>query len=124
MTRKDPVTGIVNPYFSLSINMAELHDFSIDISQLKFVQQELGVEVYPTPKYHAKIVGEGIEYIWALAKGRYCSKPLKLKKGKAQFKNLVNKVTSREILNTQQIRKVSDRYQAYIQAYYFLDRTD
>ena len=80
MTGKDPVAVIVNPYFFLSVKMAEPDDFSRDISQIQFVGQELGVDVYPTSKYYADIVGEGIVYSWNLSKGRYHSNPLKRKK--------------------------------------------
>ena len=45
MTEKDPVTGIVNPAFSLSIKMSELDDFEREISQLQSVGHELDFEV-------------------------------------------------------------------------------
>ena len=61
MTWKKSATGIVNLDFYLPIKMADLDDFSTDISWLQFIGQELGVEVYPTPKYHDEIAGKRIE---------------------------------------------------------------
>ena len=48
---------------------------------------------------------------------------VKLKKDKAHFKKLVVKVTSREFLSSQKIRKVSARAWAYIKSYYILEST-
>ena len=81
------MTRIVNISFSLYVNMDDINNFASEISHIKFFVQELGVKVYPTPQYHSKIAEDEIEYIWSLYKEIYCSKPLKLKKGKAQFKN-------------------------------------
>ena len=65
-----------------------------------------------------------VEYSWGLARGIYFSKLLKMNKGKSQFKYLVDKVTSKEFLNTQKIRKVSAQARAYIQSVFSLDSTD
>ena len=40
------------------------------------------VEVIMTPKCHAKLAGEGVEYMWACSKGAYRNLALKDKKGK------------------------------------------
>jgi hypothetical protein len=66
------------------------------------------------------LAGEGVEYSWGITKGLYRRKPLLSKKGKESFSKLVCEVTSRYILKTATIRKLSRRARAYICAYYSL----
>ena len=63
---------------------------------------------------------EGVEYSWGIAKGVYRRKPLHCKKSKELFRLLVNEVTSRDVLTTKTVRKLSRRARAYICAYYSL----
>ncbi len=46
---------------------------------MEHVGAKLGVKVLLTPKCHAEIAGEGVEYIWAFNKGAYCNLALKEK---------------------------------------------
>jgi hypothetical protein len=63
-----------------------------------------------TPKIHAELAGEGIEYSWGVTKGVYRRKPLRAKKGKESFfQALVHECTSREILSTKTVRKLLRR---------------
>ena len=80
----------------------------------------LGVSVIITPKFHAELAGEGIEYSWGVTKGVYQWKPLNSKRRKESFKALVHECTSREIFSTKTVRKLSRRARAYICAYYAL----
>jgi hypothetical protein len=107
-------------YFSLRFLMASCLDFAEELTALQHVGKELGVEVIITPKFHAELAGEGIEYSWGITKGVYRRKPLKSKKGKESFKALVDECTSRQILTTNTVRKLSRRARAYICAYYAL----
>ena len=106
--------------WSLKCLMASCLDFAQEMTALQHVGSELGVQVIITPKFHAELAGEGIEYSWGVTKGVYRRKPLVSKKGKESFKGLVHECTSREILSTKTVRKLSRRARAYISAYYSL----
>ena len=73
-----------------------------------------------TPKFHAELAREEIEYSWGVTKGVYRRKPLRAKRGKESYKALVDECTRREILSTKTVRKLSRRARAYISAYYSL----
>ena len=90
------------------------------MTALQHVGNELVVSVIITPKFHAELAGEGIEYSWGVTKGVYRRKPLQSKRSKESFKGLVQQCTSRDILTTKTVRKLSRRARAYICAYYAL----
>ena len=98
--------------------IASCLDFAEELTALQHVGKELGVSVIITPKFHAEMAGEGIEYSWGVATSVYRHKPLESKKGKTSFKALVNDCTSREVLTTATVRKLSRRARSYICAYY------
>ncbi len=100
--------------------MATCLDFAEEMTALHHVGSQLGVSVIITPKFHAELAGEGVEYSWGIAKGMYRRKPLISKKSKEAFKKLVNDVTNREVLTTKTVRKLSRRARSYICAYYSL----
>jgi hypothetical protein len=106
--------------WSLKCLMASCLDFAEEMTALQHVGSQLGVSVIITPKFHAELAGEGVEYSWGITKGLYRRKPLLSKKGKESFRKLVCEVTSRDILKTATIRKLSRRARAYICAYYSL----
>jgi hypothetical protein len=108
--------------WSLRILMASCLDFAEEMTALQHVGKELGVSVIISPKFHAEMAGEGIEYSWGITKGLYRRKPLNSKRSKERFKELVHECTSRDILRTETIRKLSRRARAYICAYYSLYR--
>lgn len=88
-------------------------DFAKESTALESVGIELGVKVIITPKFHAEIAGEGIEYAWGISKGVYRRKPLAEKKGKqAKFEALVKECLSRSVLTTECTRKLSRRARA------------
>jgi hypothetical protein len=108
-------------YMSLKCLMACCLDFAeAERTALQHVGDELGAAVIITPKFHAELAGEGVEYSWGISKGVYRRKPLQSKKGKESFKRLVDECTSRDILSTNTVRKLSRRARAYICAYYSL----
>lgn len=106
--------------WSLRVLMASCLDFAEEMTALQHVGKELGVSVIISPKFHAEMAGEGIEYSWGITKGLYRRKPLNSKRSKERFKELVHECTSREILRTETVRKLSRRARAYICAYYSL----
>jgi hypothetical protein len=106
--------------WSLKYLMATCLDFAEEMTALQHVGNELGVSVLITPKFHAELAGEGIEYSWGVSKGVYRQKPLDSKKGKESFKALVHACTSRDVLTTELVRKLSRRARAYICAYFAL----
>ena len=93
--------------WSLKCLMASCLDFAEEMTALQHVGKQLGVSVIITPKFHAELAGEGVEYSWGIAKGMYRRKPLISKKSKESFKKLVHDVTNREVLTTETIRKLS-----------------
>jgi hypothetical protein len=104
--------------WSLKCLMASCLDFAEEMTAIQHVGSELGVSVVITPKLHAKLAGEGIEYSWGVTKGVYRCKPLKSKRSKESFKELVQQCTSREILTIKTVCKLSRLARAYICAYY------
>jgi hypothetical protein len=122
----DPATGNESKVlegaedWSLKCLMASCLDFAEEMTALQHVGSKLGVSVIITPKFHAELAGEGIEYSWGVTKGVYQWKPLNSKRSKESFKALVHECTSREILSTKTVRKLSRRARAYISAYYSL----
>jgi hypothetical protein len=49
--------------------MASCLNFAEELTALQHVGQQLGVSVIITPKFHAELAGEGVEYSWGIAKG-------------------------------------------------------
>jgi len=109
---------------SLLFLLSTCLDFAAEETALQHVGRKIGVLVYITPKFHAEIAGEGIEYIWGVAKGVCRRKPLEFKKqGKEKFHVLVKKcVCSVNVLHVKRVRTLSRRARAYICAYYFIER--
>ena len=106
--------------WSLRVLMASCLDFAEEMTALQHVGNELGVAVIISPKFHAELAGEGIEYSWGITKALYRRKPLHSKRSKESFKRLVLECTSRQVLRTATVRKLSRRARAYICAYYAL----
>ena len=84
--------------WSLRVLMASCLDFVEEMTAFQHVGNELGVSVIISPKFHAELAGEGIEYSWGVTKGLYRRKPLHSKRSKEAFKGLVVECTSRDIL--------------------------
>ncbi|KAG7342342.1 hypothetical protein IV203_007435 [Nitzschia inconspicua] len=82
---------------------------------------ELKVQVMFTPKFHAEMAGEGIEYSWGFAKGSYRRKPLQKKRKRSDFEDLVDECTNVETeLTKARIRRFSARARAYLCTYHYL----
>ena len=81
------LTGCI---FSLKELMKKQRDFAEETTLLQYYGNKLGVVVDRTPKCHPELAGEGIEYMWAVAKlVHYRKAPISEKRTKANFKKLV-----------------------------------
>jgi len=78
---KDPESGGIQPGTSLCGLLEECSDFRNELSTLQLLGQEIGITVDATPKYHAELASEGIEYSWGYSKGVYHHALLSNKKG-------------------------------------------
>jgi len=78
-----------------------------------------------TPKFHAELAGEGIEYCWAQAKSYYRRVPVSRKRGRDNFKLLVQECTSCpvNVLDTASVGKCASRSRAYIWTYFHIEQT-
>ena len=74
-----------------------------------------------TPKCHAELAGEGVEYVWACAKGAYRNMSLQQKKGKDNFKASVCFCLSEEVVTKVRVRKFARRARQYLMAYHAID---
>jgi hypothetical protein len=123
--RKDPITGVVHTNSSLRHLLAAK---CVDLREQETALQQLGAQlgvtvVLLTPKFHAELAGEGVEYCWAHAKLYYRRKPVSLKRGRENFKILVKDCTcTSEILTRERAQKFAARARAYICTYYHLDQ--
>ena len=64
-------------------------DFLNEEGMLQYIATKIGVTVLLTPKCHAELTGEGIEYMLACSIGAYRNLSLKEKKGKENFNSSV-----------------------------------
>ena len=88
---------------------------------MQHIAEEIGVVVLLTPKCHAELAGEGVEYLWACAKGAYRNMTLCQKKGKDNFKASVRHCLSEEVITKVRIRKFARRARQYLMAYHAID---
>jgi hypothetical protein len=109
--------------WSLKYLMASCLDFTEEVTALQHEENELGVSVLITPKFQSEMAGKGVEYSWGVSKNVYRRRPLNSKKGNKSFKALVHECTSRDILSTKMVRKLSRRAQSYIFAYFALHKS-
>jgi hypothetical protein len=77
----------------------------------------MGVRVISTTKFHAEMAGEGIEYLWGVAKSWYRSKPLHLKWKKVSFLELVRGCLDPNLITKEKVRSFSKKARSYICAY-------
>ena len=121
--RKDPETGQIIESSSLKGLMGNCSDFMTEETHLQFLGSQLGVQVMLTPKFHCELRGEGIEYAWAAAKAIMRMTPIREKKGRANFINLVWKcLCPSTVLTKERIRQFAARARAYVNTYYYLER--
>ncbi|KAG7357055.1 hypothetical protein IV203_001743 [Nitzschia inconspicua] len=118
--KKNP-DGTLNDEKSLRSIVGQCTDFQNELTHLQVMANELKVQVMFTPKFHAEMAGEGIEYSWGFAKGSYRRKPLQKKRKRVDFEDLVDECTNVETeLTKARIRKFSARARAYLCTYHYL----
>ena len=78
----------------------------------------MGVSIDRTPKCHPEMAGEGIEYIWALAKLQYRRATIIKKRSKVKFRQLVSECTDPCFnLNIHRVRSCSKKARSYMKLY-------
>ena len=106
---------------SLRHLMGQCTDFQQEETALQHLGSQLGSKVILTPKFHCEIAGEGIEYNRAHAKAKMRAAPIREKKGRANFIELVNKcLCPATVLTRTRVSKLAARARAYICTYYHL----
>ena len=121
--RKETATGQIVESSSLRGLMGDCFDFKTEETALQFVGAQLGVQVMLTPKFHCEFAGEGIEYAWAQAKSVMRRTPMREKKGRANFINLVTRcLCPATVLTKERIRKFAARARSYVCTYYYLEQ--
>ena len=121
--RKNPFTGIVDLQYSLRHLLSECKDFKDEETALQYLGTQLGVTVDLTPKFHAELAGEGVEYCWAQAKSYYRRVPVSRKRGRENFKALVRECTSSQnVITKGRVEKYAARARAYICTYHHLEQ--
>ena len=119
--RKNRDTGEVNSSMSLRRIMSECHDFVNEETALQVLGRKLGLIVDRTPKFHAELAGEGIEYSRQCSKAVFRRLPVAARKGRDNFKLQVRNCTDpTTTLDRKRVCWFSARARAYICTYYWL----
>ena len=93
-------------------------DFLQEVTLLQYHAQKLGTFVDRTPKCHPELAGEGIEYAWAIAKLFYRKAPIKKKRNKKFFHQLVEESTNpKSVLSCQRLRSCAKKARSYMKMY-------
>ncbi len=91
LTGKKDDLGTVDDSTSLWHTMGMCFDFLNKEGMMQHIAKEIGAVVLLTPKCHAELAGEGVELLWACAKGAYRKMTLCQKKEKDNFKASVRR---------------------------------
>jgi hypothetical protein len=113
--------GIMDESFSTSQLIKKQPDFIGELTLLQYYAKKMGATVDRSPKCHPEIAGEGIEYVWALAKLYYRGKPIEQKRTKKKYRELVDECLSVVNLTKTRVRKCSRRAREYMLAYLAYD---
>ena len=73
------------PGTSLREQLKSCYAFANEETMLQTMGKAMGITIDRSPKCHAEVAGEGIEYSWGCQKQWYKSIPLKDRKGKVKF---------------------------------------
>jgi hypothetical protein len=109
--------GILIESTSINLLMQKQIDFTSELTLLQYYGSQMGVSIDRTPKCHPEIAGDGIEYVWALAKLFYRYQPISRKRSKEFFRSLVEESLSVANLTLSRVRKCSKRARDYMLAY-------
>ena len=119
--KKDAFGSVVDYGTSLRHIMGLCIDFMNEEGMLQHIAKCIGVEVLLTPKCHAELAGEGVEYVWGGAKGEYRRLSLAQKRGKDNFKTSLYHCLSEEVITIERVRKYARRARQYMMAYHAVD---
>jgi hypothetical protein len=117
MYGKKDIYGKTIPNTSL-IEMLKLQtDFANEETLIESYSRTLGVRSGKSPPGHPEVAGEGIEFVWGAGKVCFRFHPLKDKKTKDDFINLVHYCLSDEVLSVDRVRSFARRARQYMLAY-------
>ena len=117
--------GNLDETYCLPMLLQNCEDFKNEMCQLEYIASNLNSRVIITPKYHAELAGEGIEYAWGVSKAVYRKIPWGERKGKQNFQIMVKKsLCNNNILNVENIRRFSQRARGYMLVYTFLNKNN
>ena len=104
--------------FSIDQIMKLQKDFTNEVTLLQLHAEKLRVSLDRSPKCHPELAGEGIEYLWALAK-LFCQRsPISKKRTKVKFIKLVDDSTSaNSVLNIKRAQACSKKARSYMKLY-------
>jgi hypothetical protein len=115
--KKDDM-GILRKETSLKLLIEMQPDFVSELTLLQFHGVKLGAIIDRSPKCHPEIAGEGIEYVWALAKLWFRRQPKSNRCSKELFHRMVDASTSPfDVCSIDKVRKCSRRARQYMLAY-------
>ena len=118
---KKDAFGAVDLSTSLKSILGNCTDLAEEECLLQSMGRKMGIIIDRTPKCHAEIAGEGIEYTWGFQKNHFRRQPISMKRSKTEFRKLVRKCCSRELVTKAIVRKFSKRARDYIIAYHTVE---
>ena len=101
--------------------MRGCYNFSHEETLLQSMGAKMGITIDRSPKCHAELAGEGIEYSWGCQKQWYKGLPLREKRTKEKFIENVKLSLTKERLSLVQIRKFAKQARCYILAYHSMN---
>ena len=111
--------------FSINKIMTLQNDFMHEVTLLQHHATQMGVNIDRTPKCHPELAGEGIEYLWAMAKLKYRCTPICQKRTKEKFIKLVRSCTDPlDNLGIHKARSCSKKARSYMKMYKVLQSVD
>ena len=110
-----------DPMYNLVQIMASCQDFLDETNILQDTLLKRGIVVIKSPKCHAELAGEGIEYTWGFVKNIYRRMPLSQKRSKENFFSSVKHVLDRSVITKMKVRKFARKARRYTCAYFVID---
>ena len=92
------------------------------LSRLSEKSDDLEFRLLTSPKYHCELAGEGVEYVWGLAKKFYRSKSIEMKRTKDKFQKIVRE--SVEFVRKDHVIKFAAKCRRYMMAYNAYDNSN
>ena len=112
--------NLIIPASSLKSLMESCTNCKEEETLLQHMGTKMGIVIDRTPKCHAKIAGEGIQYSWGCAKNHYRRVLLDKKRGRENFIRTVRECMSETIITRERVQKFSRRARRYVLGYHVL----